>query len=87
MERSRFVASRLILIPVVTVMRPWISRPEFLHEIEVHPSDIKEQCWGTGYASSPHVMNAAVAQGYKNLKTTCPSEVIEMFEKTIRLHN
>ncbi|CAL5007479.1 unnamed protein product [Urochloa decumbens] len=40
------------------------------------------------FVSSPHVMDAVVAtQGYKDLKTTCPSAVIAMFEKTMRFNN
>ncbi|CAL4997553.1 unnamed protein product [Urochloa decumbens] len=39
------------------------------------------------FVSSPHVIDAVVAtQGYQDLKT-CPSAVIEMFEKTLRFNN
>ncbi|TVU42593.1 hypothetical protein EJB05_09011, partial [Eragrostis curvula] len=46
---------------------------------------LKEFC--LQFTSSPNVMDAVVAtKGYKNLKATCPIELIDIFEKTALLN-
>ncbi|PUZ50639.1 hypothetical protein GQ55_6G074500 [Panicum hallii var. hallii] len=47
---------------------------------------LKDVC--LDFISSSHVMNEVVAtQGFKNLKTTCPALLLDVFQKTMRFHS